>query len=199
MSESFRSNEPLAKSTAVMMAQAIRGAGFSRFSRISDDPERLRTLASAIALRPRGRLLATAVCAFADGMDWFKVAAGENGEAPSHPRRRHAHAIARSWFGVCKQVLREARRARLHVFEISGGGEDIVIAYDAEDARAIMLEIVDAADLEMVGFRQYRDDEDFEFHVTVDEEVDPITKTCGEWARAKGRGYFAHNLMRADK
>lgn len=81
----------------------------------------------------------------------------------------------------------------LHLFDVYGGEEETVIAYDAADARAVQMELgISAADLEGAVFKQYADDADFAFRERVDEKDGPVvTKTCAEWAKEKGRGFFS--------
>lgn len=81
----------------------------------------------------------------------------------------------------------------LHLFDVYGGEEETVIAYDAADARAVQMELgIGAADLEGAVFKQYADDADFAFRERVDEKDGPVvTKTCAEWAKEKGRGFFS--------
>lgn len=75
--------------------------------------------------------------------------------------------------------------SELKVIDVYGAGEDVVIARDEEDARAIMPD----ADFDGAVFRVYPDDAPF---TICEEEGDPpVTKTCAEWAAKFGRGYFS--------
>jgi len=79
--------------------------------------------------------------------------------------------------------------SELKVIDVYGAGEHVVVARDAEDARALMLGLVDAEDLTDAVFKVYPDDAPFK--VWRDEDEEPVTKTCAEWARYHGRGHFS--------
>lgn len=79
--------------------------------------------------------------------------------------------------------------ADLHVFDVYGCEEELVIAASVEDARALCAENVSAEELADATFEQYPDNYPLPFR---EEEGKPsVTKTCGEWARQYGRGHFA--------
>jgi hypothetical protein len=70
----------------------------------------------------------------------------------------------------------------LHVYT---DDEEFVIATSPEDADAVMRE-VGATPPQPAEWRQMNDAKPFTF----DDGVNIARKTCGEWARARGRGYF---------
>lgn len=81
--------------------------------------------------------------------------------------------------------------APLHIFDVYGGEEETVIAYDAADAKAVQMELgIAEADLEGAVFRQFGDAAPFTF-CEDEARKNPVTKTCAEWAKEKGRGFFS--------
>lgn len=69
----------------------------------------------------------------------------------------------------------------LHVYT---DDEEFVIAASPEDAVAVMREANGVADV--ANWQQMPDDKPF----TYDDGLNIAKKTCGEWARERGRGYF---------
>lgn len=76
----------------------------------------------------------------------------------------------------------------LHMFDVYGGEEEVIIAKDADDARVFMLTMVKPEDLEDAVFDEYDDDAEYTCR---DEPGEPVTKTVREWCTQFGRGYFA--------
>lgn len=79
--------------------------------------------------------------------------------------------------------------SNLHVFDVYGGEEELVIAESAEDARALCAENVSADELTKATFEQYPDDWPLPFRE--EEDKPAVTKACSEWAKQYGRGHFA--------
>jgi hypothetical protein len=75
----------------------------------------------------------------------------------------------------------------LHMFDVYGGEEEVVIAKDEGDARVIMLTMSSAEELEDAPFHEYDDDAEY---TRRDENDVPVTKTVREWCKQEGRGYF---------
>lgn len=76
----------------------------------------------------------------------------------------------------------------LHMFDVYGGEEEVLIAHNKDDARTIMLTMVEPKDLEDACFDEYEDNKE---HTRRDENNVPVTKTVAEWCKQEGRGYFA--------
>ena len=78
--------------------------------------------------------------------------------------------------------------SEVHMFDVYGSEEEVVIAKDADDARVVMLTMAKPEDLEDACFDEYVDDDEY---TRRDENGEPVTKTVADWCKQEGRGYFA--------
>lgn len=77
----------------------------------------------------------------------------------------------------------------LHVFDVYGAGEEVIIAASEDDARELCRIEYGEDSLDGAIFDEYDDDAAFEMY-TDEERRNLVTKTCGEWAREHGRGHL---------
>jgi hypothetical protein len=85
--------------------------------------------------------------------------------------------------------LIDQKDGKLHIYS---NGSDIVIAYSAEDAKAILTEVAGPeTSQEYSDWELEADDEDeYGFRDDPDDESKSITRKASEWIALKGRGYM---------
>jgi hypothetical protein len=82
----------------------------------------------------------------------------------------------------------EKTETDLHVFDVCGAGEEVIVAASEADAREFCRTEYGDDSLDGATFEEYDDDDDLT--INQEDRANPVTKTAGEWARENGRGHL---------